>query len=63
MHNITKGDPYSEPYSNTLIAQLSLGCMHLGTGFLWSLVLKCIHPKFNCALTYAFEHDSEYFVS
>ena len=51
---------YSEPYSNAADkAQLSLGCIHLNTRSMRSLVLKWIQPKLNCALSWAFEHGSE----
>ena len=51
---------YSEPCSIAADkAQLSLGCTHLNTRSLRSLVLKWIQPKLNRALSWAFEHGSE----
>ena len=52
MRGVRKEINYSEPCSNAPDkAQLSLGCTHLSTRSLRSLVLKWVQPKLNCALS------------
>ena len=52
MRGIRKEINYSELCSNAPDkAQLSLGCIHLSTRSLRSLVLKWVQPKLNCALS------------
>ena len=52
MRGVRKEINYSEPCSNAPDkAQLSLGCIHLSTRSLRSLVLKWVQPKLNCALS------------
>ena len=60
VRGVRKEINYSEPCSNAADkAQLSLGCTHLNTRLLRSLVLKWVQPKRNCDLSWAFEHGSE----
>ena len=52
MRGVRKEINYSEPCSNAPDkAQLSLGCIHLSTCSLRSLVLKWVQPKLNSALS------------
>ena len=51
MWGVRKEIKYPEPCSNVPDkAQLILGCIHLSTCSLRSLVLKWVQPKLNCAL-------------
>ena len=51
VRGVRKEINYSEPWPNAIDkAQLSLGCPHLCTRSLRSLVLKWLQPKLNCAL-------------
>ena len=60
MRGVRKDINYSELFSKAPDkAQLSLGCTHLSSGLLCSLVLKWVQPKLNCALSWAFEQVSE----
>ena len=60
IRGVRKEINYSEPCSNAPDkAQLSLGCTHLSTHTLRSLVLKWVQTKLSCALFWAFEHCLE----
>ena len=72
MRGVRKEINYSETCSDAPDkARLSLGCTHLSTSSLhllmlkWlrSLALKWVQTKLNCALSGAFEHGSEQFIS
>ena len=62
VRGVRKEINYSESCSNAADkAQLSLGCTHLNTRSLRSLVLKWVQPKLSCALSWAFEHGPEFY--